>query len=194
MTLRILCDIDGVVADFVSAACHTIDPNGDAYVPEDFKHWDMSKTLTIAAQDILDVATCEQHWCYRIPEYQGSRNFMKRLKELGDVRALTAAVGNSKHWINERKAWLYECSGIVEKHIVFCPGEEKQFHSGDVLIEDRLETCVQWAARWRDPKDTGYDGGRAILIDRPWNRGPCTPGVFRAYNYDAALLMIKGMT
>lgn len=191
--MRILLDCDGVIADFVSHACETIfEEDGAFFRPEDFKHWDLSRTLDIDQRAVLEEATCSKHWCYRIPVYEGAQNFVERLKDLGDVRALTAAVGNSKHWINERKWWLADHMSIPEKHVVFCPTDEKRFHFGDVLIEDRLETCIAWADRWTNiearPRTT------AILIDRPWNSGPTPFGVYRVHSYNEALELIEGMS
>lgn len=114
---------------------------------------------------------------------------MEELQELGDVRILTAAVGDSFYWINERKAWLKDYYGVDQEHIIFCPGTEKQFVFGDILIEDRLDTCVQWVARWS--VQTKFLNSKAILIDRPWNQGNTPFGVYRVRSYNEALEIVR---
>lgn len=186
MTL-ILTDVDGVLADFVLRACKTIFTDiGEHYKPSDFSHFEMAKTLTPAAQGILRHATCAKYWCESIPEYDGAFEFVEGLRKVGHVVALTAAVGDSDHWITERKEWLRELYGFTQEEIIFCPGPLKQYVAGAFLIEDRLDTCTQWAL-WNFVR-----GGKALLIDRPWNQGPTGLGVYRVHSYNEALALIEG--
>lgn len=173
--------MDGVLADFVGHACETV----GGYFPGDFTSWKLEDTLDPLSAEQLRKATCEKKWCYRIPEYNGAGFFMNDLMSLGDVRILTAAVGDSDHWIAERKLYLNHHFGIDQEDIVFCPGKEKRFHFGDFLIEDRLDTCKDFANQW------GHFGSKALLIDRPWNQGPTPLGVYRCSSYAEILELIK---
>lgn len=184
MTL-ILTDVDGVLADFVGHACKTIyNTIGEAYTPRDFEYFEMSKTLSDEAVKVLHQATCTQYWCSGMPAYVGASEFISALRDIGDVVALTAAVGSSDHWINERKEWLAEGFGFIQEELIFCPGPLKQYVAGNILIEDRLDTCTQWAER----NDTGI----ALLCNQPWNQGPTPFGVYRVSSYREALALIEG--
>lgn len=184
MTL-ILTDVDGVLANFVSHACKTIYTDiGEHYKPTDFTDWELAKTLSVKAQDALRHATCTKYWCESIPEYDGAFEFIQALRDIGDVVALTAAVGDSDHWITERKAWLGEGFGFLQEELIFCPGPLKKYVAADILIEDRLDTCTQWANR--------NDTGMALLCNQPWNQGPTPFGVYRVSSYREALALIEG--
>lgn len=162
---------------------------GSAYCQADFTTWKLEETLSPCAAKVLRDATLTEGWCVTIPWYENVQGFMGELFELGDVRILTAAVGDSDHWINERKAGLQGTFGFDQNEIIFCPGPEKQFVFGDILIEDRLDTCVQWAARWS--VQTKFLNSKAILIDRPWNQGNTPFGVYRVSSYNEALELIR---
>lgn len=186
--MRILCDVDGVLADFVYHACTTINkkmPHIVPYLPAHFTSWQLEETLSPYAAEVLREATCKKGWCDTIPPYKQSTDFFHELKKEGDVRVLTAAVGDSDHWIVERKAWLKFWFSVDQEDIVFCPGKEKRFHFGDLLIEDRLDTCKDFANQW------GHFGSKALLIDRPWNQGATPFGVYRCSSYAEILELIK---
>jgi uncharacterized HAD superfamily protein len=58
--------------------------------------------------------------------------------------------------------------------------EERVRMGGDILIEDRLETAVEWAKTGRS----------CVLMDHPWNRATPAERVLRAYSYAEALQFI----
>lgn len=193
--MRILLDVDGVVANFMSRVCSAIFASeGTFYTPSDFRKWDLSATLSSEEQASVKLATWEKHWCYLIRPYEGAREFADQLRTLGDVRAVTAAMSRSPYWHRERRTWLADRVSIPEEHVVFCPGEEKTYHDGDVLIEDRLETCIAWKAYRGDRVYNNIPTCKAILIDRPWNQGDTPFGVYRVHSYAEAIELIKGMT
>jgi hypothetical protein len=175
---KILVDVDGVLANFVGAVCQGLQAwSGPSrrpsvvplrYRPELFREYDMRKALTEREQEEMHRMCSSPGFCSGLEWYEGAKDWLAELRLLGHVTALTAPYGNSPHWTEERREWL---RGHVDA-VTFCHKERKADEPGDILIEDRLETCVEWSKR---------QGKRSIVVDRPWNQERGGPLVARAY-------------
>jgi|SRR5882672_378803 len=177
----ILLDVDGVIANFIARACRTIVlVTGERYAPQDFKSWDLKETLSAQDMRVLDMAMKTYGWCASILNYGAAAEFVRELKGLGEVIALTAPL-ESEFWLNERKAWLKDI-GISD--VIFCSGKNKPRVAADFLIEDNLQTVNQWAEN---------NDGDALLLDRPWNQGETHPYVTRCDDYRNVLNAIVGI-
>ena len=185
--MKILLDIDGVVADFVGHLCNTLSTYGLHYAPAAFTDWDIAETLSKTAFEHFKFAINSKYWCEAMPGYELHDGFLSILCHDHQVVALTAATESSEYWFNERLRWN-KSRGI--KKTIFCPSTEKADHCGDVLIEDNLLTATQWAAKWVAPSDI-FGSRKALLINRPWNRGPTPFGVYRVSSYNEALELIN---
>lgn len=179
----ILCDVDGVLADFVGRACKTIWMHTElSYQASDFTHWDLGKTLSPEANTALSALMTEEFWCDGIPMYPGAYDFINELKGLGDLVAVTAPLASSQFWLQERANWL-KAAGIDD--VIFCPSKKKKLIEGHFLIEDNLATVNDWVYAREDSRI-------AILIDRPWNQGDVEADVVRVKHYADALNVICG--
>jgi len=169
----ILTDVDGVLADFIGELCRCALPN---HKPEHFTKWKLEENLgkidmLYAEQAIRSVGFCEG-----LKMYPGAKAFLAKLRKKGTVIALTACTP-TRHWPGERIEWCVK-RGFGRNEISLTPGPLKHIVYGDYLIEDRLDTAIQWQ------DNNPY--GQAILIDRPWNQGQ-TYAVERVHTYREAL-------
>jgi 5'(3')-deoxyribonucleotidase len=158
MALRILCDVDGVLADCVGHICKSL-RTGRTHA--DFKFWDLAKCLS---HDELILAHAHMRtpgWWKRIPWIEGAQAALADIRDSHHVRIVTAPFSGAAYFHVDRLDWLAR-AGIDPEHVIFKAGHEKQFERGDILIEDQYATIEQWLARNPD--------GRAILMDAPWNR------------------------
>jgi 5'(3')-deoxyribonucleotidase len=160
--ISVLCDVDGVLADFIGHICNEIDGN---ITPESFKSFALEPHLTASQlEQVHDL--CEQPgFCGSIPAYQGVETLFQAFTNLAEwcqVYAVTAPWETSETWCFERTWWLKN-RGIEAHHVIYASTSAKPLIRGHVLIEDNGETLVRWL---------NSNPGEGILVDRPWNRDP----------------------
>jgi 5'(3')-deoxyribonucleotidase len=177
----ILCDVDGVLADFVGALCAELRRK-----PEEIRHWELAQSLSPQEARVALEIMARPGFCHGLAWYDGAKEFLTSLRAEGDVFAVTAPFDGSETWERERKAWL--APYLERKRVFAVSGQFKQLVRGDVLIEDHPGTAYEWC---RTNKD-----GIALLLDRPWNQ----PGsaewqihrrMYRARSYGDALTILR---
>ena len=75
----------------------------------------------------------QKGWCRYLQPLPGSQAFIVKLRDLGEVFAVTTP-HHSRNWTFERAEWLENLYKIQFNRIVFT--EAKYVVSGDVLIDD----------------------------------------------------------
>ncbi len=168
MRKRILLDIDGVIADFVTPVVRYINElTGYDYKNEDVTEWDIAKCLKLAPRQSsqLDEYIRTENFCLMLSGYAGADEALGGLRELADVYAVTAPFKNSPFWMPERARWLADRAGFDLNKVVFA--SEKQVCAGDVLIDDKCSTLVTWMQH--HPKK------RTVLLNQTWNKGDAAP-------------------
>jgi len=159
MRPRLVLDVDGVVADFAQA---TIDR-----FPEIFPEGKAGITSWELCLRQVDLERCQEAWveegfCATLPLLPGSQNALDRVGLTHDIIWVTAPLLESRHWVRERTLWLQRYFGVLPEHIVFA--HDKSLVGGQVMVDDRWENVEKWAQTHR--------GGRALLMDAPWNQQP----------------------
>lgn len=179
--MRILMDVDGVVADLVGAVCAELEASDFGLrTPEDFVSYEFGKVLTEGERKAITRSLAAPGFCSSIPWYPAGRMFVECLKEIGEVVAVTKPFAAGRTWAWERQQWL----GPLVSQVVHTG--YKECVRGDVLIED----CTDHVAAWLNENELGW----AILIDRPWNRGDrVPPRALRAVSYGDAIGMLRGL-
>jgi 5'(3')-deoxyribonucleotidase len=178
----ILCDVDGVICDFVGGLCARLEEYGYKRTPEDFFTYNIAECdLSDPEMAIINGASREPGFCAKLPWYEDGREFLHSLGVYGDVYAITAP-WRSNTWDSERRQWLG--TYLSPERVLSVAGDSKRLIAGDVLIEDRAPTVQQWLE--------AHPNGRAILIDRPWNRYTGDhPRMKRANDYDEAIELVR---
>jgi 5'(3')-deoxyribonucleotidase len=183
---RIVCDVDGVLLDFIGALCTRLQSKGFALTPQDVKHWELKESFAPDALRASFEIMAEPGFCQSIAWYEGARDFFEQLRYENDVDVLTAPSAGAT-WMHERKEAIAS-TGYPWERVHFVGGRYKHRFSGDVLIEDHPGTAARWLQENRH--------GHAILIDRPWNQPtaaeyvPCLR-MYRANSYSDALTTIR---
>lgn len=175
--MEILLDVDGVLADYVGNLCFRHWPNRN---PQEFKTWDLTDHLNAEEREVWARTRVSEGFCRDIPWYREGRRFLYELRARTDqVTILTARDTRAPHWVGERDVWLM-FEGVQHDQIIYCPTGKKHIVSGDMLIEDNVDTCNRWAQR--------HPACRALLLNRPWNTQYATePNVQRCASYEDVL-------
>jgi hypothetical protein len=164
-----LLDIDGVAADFISRALKYLEP-----IRPNIKHDDITAYrmeiplgLTEAQTALWHQAICERGYCASIPAYDGAKEGVARLKELGDVHPVTFPFPGSPWWFLERETWLQEHLGIDPGLAVYT--KAKHLIAGDVFIEDTTSYLIEW--RKHNPDGVAIRMARAYNVHEPFEQG-----------------------
>lgn len=166
--LRVLCDVDGVLADFMSTAreyAHTYYPSAKTSetLPHHIDVWDPGDALGVPK--LMSFMRDDPHigqWCRGMREFPMARAFWAQLcahPRVGVVNVAT--VPFCAAWLTPRAQWL-ESFGIPLKQQTHIHAKEALaggFSGWDVLIDDNRDNCEAFH----------HAGGRAFMIARAYN-------------------------
>lgn len=159
----VLLDVDEVLVDFVGRALDEIrDITGRDAFRADVKCWDIDAAIGLTPEEAAEKKRriAQPGFCSSLEPIVGAIGGVRELREMGyDVRAVTSPFP-SKTWANEREEMLCDVFSFNRREVVQTSGKDIVF--GDVLVDDKLETCIEWQARWKT--------STAILFSAPWNR------------------------
>jgi 5'(3')-deoxyribonucleotidase len=182
MKPRILVDCDGVMAAFVNATLERVRlMTGKAFTPDQVTAWDVIECLGVPEATCKEIYTSmEQKWfCENIEPFPGAHEGVQELRNLGDVYCVTAPF-RGDYWMAEREKWLKKHFDFPRSKIVFC--HDKHIIAGDVLIDDKTETCIKW--------QEANTQGTAILFERSYNKRDDWGG-FRVPNWDSLISVVR---
>jgi 5'(3')-deoxyribonucleotidase len=165
--MRILMDVDGVLADFLSPCLAIINRlTRSKRTLSELTSWNIFESLKIPQEIIEQVyrEMKEPGWCHQLPVQDGAVDGIRRLQRSAEVYAVTSPMSGPT-WVHERTLWL-------ERHFPDLAGvihtEEKHCVAGDVLVDDKTSTLTRWrechpgglAIRWRLSTNlsTPFDG------------------------------------
>lgn len=156
--LRILCDVDGVLADFVGLVLDYVQKNtGLSYLHSAVDKWDCFACLGIPEHWPYFRTQCDElGLCRSMREIPGARDFYAALRRLGDVRVCTTPMTTA--WLSQRAEWLVAFGVPLNEQIQWCDKHEL-VPAYDVLIDDKAENCEAFAKA----------GGVAFCIATPYN-------------------------
>lgn len=170
--LRILCDVDGVLADFVGLVLDYVQRNtGMSVQREAIDRWDCFAAVGLSDHWPYFREQCDGlELCRKMPALSGAAEFYAELSRLGTVRVCTTPMTVS--WLSQRAAWLVEF-GVPLSEQLHMHDKSDLTRSAcgafgfDVLIDDRVENCEAFVRA----------GGKAFCISAAYNThvSACVP-------------------
>jgi 5'(3')-deoxyribonucleotidase len=160
---RILCDVDGVLADFVGLVLDYVQRNvGLHYSREAIDAWDCFAVLGIPEHWPYFRTQCDElQLCRSMRPIPGASEFYAALGQIGEVRVCTSPM--TPAWLSQRAEWLVEF-GIPMRDHIHAHDKHELHPAYDVLIDDRTENCEAFERA----------GGRAFCIATPYNANVST--------------------
>lgn len=179
---RVLIDVDGVCADFLSAAIRTFESvSGQTWKPEDFHgSWSLEDRVGDEIWRLAVSKFREPGWCLGLAPYPEALVGVREVMQAADVFFVTAPF-DSPTWAWEREQWLKEHFNIHHKQVVSTAA--KHIVEGDMLIDDKPSNVYQW-------KDS-YKDGMAVLWDHPTNRHIEGETVLRIRDWNEILRLVN---
>lgn len=159
--MRILVDVDGVLADFVGGALEFINALlGADCVYGDVRHWEMERLLPPEMRAAFAWHVQQPGFCRRLRPLRNELHYVRELQRLGhELVVVTSPWKTCATWIPERTAWVREYLGDVELHHT----HDKASVPGDVLIDDKPSHVQAW--------QQAHPNGSAYLFVAPYNIG-----------------------
>ncbi len=180
--MRVLCDVDGVLASYVSSVLDLSSRHfGTRLSPDDIKTWDLFEHLglTPAQLNTLYAELNAPGFCTSIQPMPGAQRFLTELQERGySVHIVTAPWRSSQTWMWERERWLWKHFGIAGKHVTHTAA--KELVTGRVFIDDKADHVRKWQA--------AHPRGHALLFSAPYNED--ATDLRRVRSYDEILQVI----
>lgn len=168
--MRVLVDVDGVVADLMGGFERYIrDTCGlelrpreitSFHIAESPAHRDLHARIDLDGRlaDFLAVHAVYERYVDPIP---GARNGIAELVGSGaEVAFVTATLHESPESYEHKYRWLSRRFGRVP--VISCPSGQKHWLRADHGIDDRGDTCARWASA----------GVHPLVFRQPWNEVP----------------------
>ena len=156
MSRQILLDADGVLCDFVSAACEVHGHPNYAVTRWNF-HEDWGITEEDFWRPIRALGT--SFYRYHVQPYPWMTDLIQLVRSFGDVTIASVAGAGTAEDYYGKVAWVKEHVGDIPV-IMLPPGHKHRLaEHGTVLIDDSDTNCGLFH----------QCGGRAIVFPQPWN-------------------------
>ncbi len=169
---RVLLDVDGVLADFWSAAEKVVLWATGKPLPDDvYEGLDMFRSYDTETQSRIYNQFKQAGWCLALQPYPGAADFISRLTAIADVYFVTSPM-DGPNWAHERHLWLKEHFNVPSKQVVST--NAKYLCVGDVFVDDKFEHIVNW--------QKAHKSGIAVLWNQPYNTKDSWD--YRAMTYD----------
>lgn len=157
---RFLCDVDGVLADFVTPALKVVERVTGRPAPADaHEDWDLFRSYPEEVQEVFFREFKRKGWCLSLPVYCEALDGIRHILEIADVYFVTSPM-NGPYWTHEREQWLAGHFGVNRNRIVHT--NAKYLCVGDVFLDDKPEHVIEWSAH--------HPEACAVLWDQPYNR------------------------
>jgi 5'(3')-deoxyribonucleotidase len=157
--LKILLDMDGVLADFVGGICRAHDRSNPFDDPANRGRYEMTDIWGISATQFWKPAD-EEFWANLEPTPEASEVVRLAVETVGiDNVCILSSPRSDPHCIPGKIRWIKRHFPELDRRYLFGPRKEFCAGLGRTLIDDY------------DVNVTGFynAGGRALLFPRPWN-------------------------
>lgn len=199
MKLRVLLDMDGVIADFYKEFARFLNEEYGCTLSLDEEPPSYSFRDWGNGVDRVKIDEASDKWIrsgglLNIPAYEGMQEFVEELMNTCNVFVVTARVGDWERTLHDdvkntikkdTYTWL-EQHGIPSDKLYFSH-EKIEFckkHGISVLIEDKPSTALE----------ASKNGLHTILMNRGYNGSQIDRyKIYRAYTYDDALKQLRKM-
>lgn len=165
--VRIICDMDEVLAEFVKKILHRWNSvNGTAFTKNDITQWRMENVLGKditgrSADGLIDEWLAEPGFYEDLEPIEGAVEGFQKLCDLGhDLVICTSVPEVAVHAYDGKRRWMRRHFPKFSMKS-FIASSRKGLIDGDILIDDGGHNMNDWCREGRSG---------ALLMDNPWNR------------------------
>ncbi len=161
MTLPILVDVDGVLADFNKPLLSLMNRKHNLSLSnDDVVEFHMQKCFSQYWDQDCENLINGQYFCFGLDLISGAKDGVAELRRQGfDVLFTTSPLTSNKYWHHERQKWLERHFDASYKDVIFA--HQKKYVQGATLIDDRFQNVKEWSK---------FNNKPAVLLSCPWNK------------------------
>lgn len=153
--MKILLDVDGVVADFVKGLEMVL---GHTFSSEDKKHWAVHNRLDRATRNQALEEMADAHFWESLPLMEGAKEGVNYLETMGhQIVWVTSPWPSCESWDSARAKWLEKHFDIIGKKHHLIIAADKSDVKGDVFIDDKPSHVREWSKKHPEKKAFIYD-------------------------------------
>lgn len=161
--MRVLVDMDGVIADWGHAYGESLDRFGDAAagIPrhKDQRSFNLHAGRTDHEKALIDAVMVEEGFYSRLEPIAGAKGALKAMLKAGhDVRIVTSPWVSNPTCASDKLNWVVKHYGSHWGPRVVITAD-KTLVRGDILIDDKPEIHGEVEPTWEH-----------VLFDQPYNR------------------------
>ncbi len=143
---RVLLDCDGILSDFIGGALKLYNGQyGTDYAPHQVTQFDVGASLGMTKEQgsaFKKLIGSHRAFARALDVIPGAVDGVRRLREIADVYIVTSPWNSNPTWMHDREAWLKEHFDIPHSRVIHTSA--KHVCVGDMLVDDKTETCVAW--------------------------------------------------
>ena len=157
---RVALDIDGVVLNLLEGLRLMFEKDGKTFYPEKVEDYGFHGDIGVDRKEVFEAFKHKEVYGLA-PLYAGVEDYIKKLRCCADVVPYTV-VSNNLDVVEERLQLLKSLGFDTHRCNIYTGGTKPVLEDVNVLIEDCLETCIDWI-------NHGFSG-EIFLIDHTYNR------------------------
>lgn len=160
--MRVLVDMDGVIADWGNAYGASLDKYGSeaANIPrhKDQRSFNLNEGRTAREREIIAQVMVEHGFYARLEPIPGAKQALKGMVKAGhDVRIVTSPWVSNPTCASDKLNWIVRHYGSHWGSRVIITTDKTLVH-GDILIDDKPEVTGELVPTWEH-----------VLFDQPYN-------------------------
>ena len=165
MPRTILCDVDGVLADFVDGVQNITSQLGIPFHPP--TEWDIFKTYSEPDRQAINNHLNRPGFAVGLLPYPDAQDGIASLRREGfHIVFVTSPWRTSETWAHDRNEWLRIYFDAEFRDVIHA--NRKDLIHGETLIDDKPSNCRDWSVAHGRP---------ALLFDQPYNQGNVDPAI-----------------
>ncbi len=143
----VLCDVDGVLAQFDLAIINKVNPLITSQQILDLGNWDIFQLFNEEENKVCNKILEDPQFWRDIPVLEAGQKAIEKLRQKDfEVVFLTSPWLSCKEWVDVRYKWLKKYFDGNRDNIIITNRKDLVF--GDVFIDDKLENITKWNERW----------------------------------------------
>lgn len=157
--MKIFCDMDGVLVDFVGGACKI--HNRSCYdQPSHFGEWNLEKIWGITTEEFWQPTNNYDFW-FNLEKTPEADEIVELAIDSVGVKnvAILTSPSLDRSCVPAKRAWMERYYPQLAKTMIFSWGKGMIGGPQRILIDDRDRNINDWEAA----------GGFGVLVPRPWN-------------------------
>lgn len=163
MRKRLLCDVDGVIADFSGFYLKLVERVcGCVYAREQVTQWSMKDSLGLPdwVEEDVNRLIHEPGSGRTIEAFPGAVEAVRALSAAYDLYFVTSPFSSAPTWVHDREQWLDDRFGReLARKVVHT--DRKYLVAGDAIVDDKPSHVEEWSA--------AHPTGVAVLWSTPAN-------------------------